>query len=232
MHISFDRGQHNRPALRAFDALHLRLQISNCRLHDGRGIEHRRQLHFACSKQFADRFHAIQQHRIDEVQRRVDFQRRLQQIIQRLLVRTCTYAALAANNQLLQLVLDSKRLCGFFFRLGIWVFLQSGKVGHEDLQRVAFSRIAENELAGQLHFPFRNFVEWIDLRIIHNGHVQPAVHCLFQKHTVQHAPRVGRQSKGNIADAQDRFAFRQFLLEQLYGFQRFHPSRPIILLPS
>jgi hypothetical protein len=75
------------PFCAAFFLLHLRLEIRDRSLHHAGRVEHRRQLHLARAEQVADRPHAVQQDRVDEVKRRVVDQRFFQNLVERLLVR-------------------------------------------------------------------------------------------------------------------------------------------------
>ena len=83
VHIAFHSREHDRALLlRPCLLLHLGLKISDRLLHHSGRIQHRGQLHLARSKQFAHRPHAIEQHRINNVQRRVLRQGHIEQLLQ------------------------------------------------------------------------------------------------------------------------------------------------------
>ena len=70
MDIALHRRDHNRALLpRAALLLHLGLEIGNRSFHYSGSVEHRGQLHFARAEQVANRFHAIEQYRVDQLER-------------------------------------------------------------------------------------------------------------------------------------------------------------------
>ena len=141
--------------LRAGFLLHLRLKIGYRRLHHSRGIEHRRQLHFARSEQVAHRLHAVEQHRVDQVERRVVDQRSFQQLLQAALRFAVAHRFLAVDDCVLQLVFDRKR---FDVRrgLGLRLAFHAREMLHVNLQRIPIRPVLVNELARQFHFFRRN----------------------------------------------------------------------------
>ncbi len=84
VHVALDGGENHGSLLRALNLLHLGLQVGDCGLHHRGRVEHRGKLHLAGAKQVADGAHAVQQHVIDQLQRRVTSQRRFQQLLQAL----------------------------------------------------------------------------------------------------------------------------------------------------
>ena len=101
---------------------------------------------------------------------------------------------------------------------------------HIFLERVAIRGIAIDELARQLHLNLRNFVERVDLGVIHDGHIEAMVYRLFHEDAVKHAPGVGVQPERNIADAQDGFDLRQFLLDLAEGIERLDAGGAVLFL--
>ena len=127
--------QHDGSLLAAFLLLHLGFEIGDGRLHHARRVEHGRQLHLARAEQVTHGAHAIEQHVVDELQRRVGDERVLQQFGQRLLARAVANRLFAVDNRPLQLVFDRERV----HMRGGGLFLAPGscKVRHVNLQRVA-----------------------------------------------------------------------------------------------
>ena len=158
MDIALHRGQHDGGLLRAGLLLHLGLEIGDRLLHHSGGIEHRRQLHLARAKQIAHRAHAVEQHGVDQVERRILGQSFFQHFFQGLLVRALADRFFAVDDGKLQLVLDRQR---FDMRRGLglpFAFL-AGEVVHVFLQRVAVRRcIAVNQLERKINFFLRNLV--------------------------------------------------------------------------
>ena len=87
MYVALHRRQDDSSLLRAIFLFHLRLKIRDRLFHHPGGIEHRRQLHFACAEEFAHRLHAVEQHGINDVQRRVVGESVVQNLLQRLAAR-------------------------------------------------------------------------------------------------------------------------------------------------
>ena len=67
--VTLHGGEDVRSLLRTSGLFHLRLKIGDGLLHHSGRVEHRRQLHLARTKEFADGLHAIEQHGIDHVER-------------------------------------------------------------------------------------------------------------------------------------------------------------------
>ena len=80
VHVAFHRGEHDGAFLLALDALHVRFEIRHRRLHRLGALQHERQLHLARAEQFADDFHAVEQHVVDDVEWRQRLHRLLQLI--------------------------------------------------------------------------------------------------------------------------------------------------------
>ncbi len=62
--------------------------------------------------------------------------------------------------------------------------LRSGKVPHINLQRIAGGFITQDELAGKLNLFLRDLVQGIDFGVIHDGHVQTAIHRFVHEDAV------------------------------------------------
>ena len=62
--------------------------------------------------------------------------------------------------------------------LSLRLFGDSRKKSHVGLQRIAIARVLEDQLARDLHLRFGNFVEGINLRIIYDRAIQPAIYGL------------------------------------------------------
>ena len=105
MNVTLDGGQHNRSLLRAFGFFHLRLKISDGLLHHSRRVEHGRQLHLARAEEFTHGLHAIQQHRVDDVERRIAGERVFENLLQALPVRALTQRFFAIDDAAFQFVL-------------------------------------------------------------------------------------------------------------------------------
>ena len=58
------------PLPRRVGLLHVRLEVGDRRLHRLGRLQHERQLHLARSEQLADDLHAVEQHVVDDVERR------------------------------------------------------------------------------------------------------------------------------------------------------------------
>ena len=70
--ITLHGGENDRAfLLRAGLLLHLGLEIGDRGFHHPSGVEHGRQLHLARAEQVTDRLHAVQQHGVNQVERRV-----------------------------------------------------------------------------------------------------------------------------------------------------------------
>ena len=111
VHIALHSREHDRSLLlRSRLLLHLRFKVSHRLLHHSRRIQHGRQLHLARPKQLAHRPHSVQQNRIDDVQRRILSERRIQQLLQRLLVCPLADPLLAIDDGEFQLVLNRQGL--------------------------------------------------------------------------------------------------------------------------
>ena len=110
VHIALHGSQHDRAFLRAGLLLHPGFKISDRLLHHACRIKHRGELHLASAKQVANGFHAIKQHSVDQIERRVLLQRIFQQIFQALLLCPFPHRLFAIDNGKLQLVLNGKRL--------------------------------------------------------------------------------------------------------------------------
>ena len=213
---------------RAVLLLHLRLKIGDGGLHHAGRIEHRRQLHLARAEQVADRSHAVEQHVVDQVERRVVDQRLFQNLVQQLLVRAVAHRLFAVDDRPLQLVFDRQRVDVRGGRL--LLALGPGEVRHVDLQRIAVGLIVENQLARQIDFRLGNLVQRINLAVVHDGHVEAVVHRLMHEDAVQHAPRIDVQPERNIADAEDRLHLGQLLLDRLHRLQRLDAGGAIVFL--
>ena len=148
--------------------------------------------------------------------------------MQRLLVRAIANALFAVDDRPLQLVFHRQRVNVrrrmLFFALG------PGKVIHINLQRIAIRLIVENQLARQINFRFRNFVQRINLAVIHDGHVEAVVDRLVHEDAVQNSPRVDIQTERNVADAKDRLHFGKLGLDRLHGFQRLDAGGAVVFL--
>ncbi|HYG82989.1 MAG TPA: methionine synthase, partial [Pyrinomonadaceae bacterium] len=79
VHVALDGGEHHRPLRgRAAHLLHERFEEAHRRLHHLRRLEDEGQLHLAAAEQFADGLHAVEQDVVDDVERRVAFERELE----------------------------------------------------------------------------------------------------------------------------------------------------------
>ena len=78
VHVALDRGQHHGAFATAVGFFHLRFEIRNRSLHHRCRIEHRGQLHLARAEEIADGLHAVEQDRINQLERRVSYERGFQ----------------------------------------------------------------------------------------------------------------------------------------------------------
>ena len=202
MHVSLDGGENQRSLAATVGFIHFGLKISDGGFHHPGRIEHRGQLHLARAKQIADSLHAVEQHGVNEVERRVGRECHVQSLFQRLFLVALPNRPLAANDKLLQFLLDGKAFdCNFFF-LCNGACVQAGEIGHVKLQGVARAAVLKDELASQFDFFFWNFIERVNLRVIDDGRIEAAVDGLFEENGIQHTARVGLQTKRNIGDAE------------------------------
>ncbi len=87
VHVALHRGQHDGALLLALDLLHEGLEIGDGRLHRLGRLQHEGQLHLAGAEQLAHHLHAVQQHVVDDGERRVALvERGLQFLVQALAV--------------------------------------------------------------------------------------------------------------------------------------------------
>ena len=75
--VALDGRQHQRAfRSRAALLLHERFEKTHCRFHRFGRLQHERQLHLAAAEEIADDFHAVEQDVVDDVERRIGFERR------------------------------------------------------------------------------------------------------------------------------------------------------------
>ena len=114
---------------------------------------------------------------------------------------------------------------------GLALALCAGKMLHVNLQRIACRIVAVDQLARKLNLFLRNFIQRIDLGVIHNGHVQAMIHRFVHENTVEHPARIHVQPERNVAHAKDGLDLRQFLLDPLDGLQRLDSGGAVFFLP-
>ena len=74
MNIAFDGRKHEHAFVRSLDLVHKWFEKLHGRLHRLGGLQHKRQLHLARTEKIADRFHAVKQNIIDDLERRIFFE--------------------------------------------------------------------------------------------------------------------------------------------------------------
>src|SRR5262249_60190687 len=86
------------------------------------------------------------------------------------------------------------------------------------------------QLARQVNLDLGNLIEGIDLGVIHNRHIKPAVHSLFHEDAVEHTPRVGIQPERNVAHTQDGLDLGKLVLDPLDRVQRLDAGGAVLFL--
>ena len=141
VHVALHRGEHDGAFFLALDPLHQRLEIGDGGFHRLGALQHERQLHLAGAEQVADHLHAVQQHVVDDVQRRQGLQRLVQIVGQPL--------AVAVDDAVLQAALGGFGALLFHCVDGF----ASGEQFQQPLQRiVAFATAIEDQVFGDLLF--------------------------------------------------------------------------------
>ena len=232
VHVAFDGGEDNGSLLVALGLLHLGLKVSDSGLHGCGGVEHTRQLHLAVAEEDADGLHAVEKDGVDEVERRVAREGGLEDLLEALLPVTFAEHAFAVDDEVLELVVVRHGVGddgGLFVLTG--GLREPGEVLHVDLQRVLFGLdVAEDQVAGELDFLLRDLVERVDLGVVDDGGVEAAVNCLFQKHRIEHAARVGVEAEGDVGHAEDSFAPRQLEADAADGFEGLDACGAVVFL--
>ena len=144
-------------------------------------------------------------------------------------MRSLANGLLAVDNGELQLIFHRQGIdvCGSRCR---GLALHPGEVRHVDLQRIARGLVAEDQLARKFDLFLRNLVQGINLRVIHDGHIEPMIDRFMHENGIQHAPRIGVEAERNIAHTQNGFDVRQLLLDPLDGLERLHACGTVFLL--
>ena len=179
VHVALHGGEHDGAFLLALDALHERLEIGHRRLHRLGALQHERQLHLAGAEQVADHLHAVEQHVVDDVERR----QRLQRLVQ-------------IVGQALAVAIDDAVLQPAFHRVGALLHrrirrLAVGEDLQQPLQRIIALRAAiEDQVLGDLHLLRRDQVQRPDLRHVHDraGHSRRAPHGRGTRCSAPRAP--------------------------------------------
>ncbi len=88
----------------------------------------------------------------------------------------------------------------------------------------------EDQLPRQGHFLVGDLVQRINLRVIHDRHVEAVVHRFVHEDRIQHSPRICVQTEGNIAYTEDRLYLGQLFLDPLDRVQRLDARCPVVVL--
>ena len=209
VHVAFDRGEDDGAFLLALDPLHHRFQVGNGGFHRLGALQHERQLHLAGAEQVADNFHAVQQHVVDDVERRQGEQRLIE-------VRGQAFAV-AIDDTILQAALGGfgplllHRVAGF----------ASGEQFHQLVQRVvALAAAIEDQVFGDLLFFLGDQMQRPDLRHVDDRAAHAGAAGVVEEHRVQHGSGGRVQPEADIGQPQDDLDIREFGANRRDALQR------------
>src|SRR5205085_7729313 len=185
-------------------------------------LQDERQLHLPAAEEFADRLHTVEQDVVDDVERRITFEREFEILLQPDL--------LAVNDVLFQTLFDGQIRVGLLRLLRRNTFKQFRKLG----QRIVGANVAVelafviDQLSGDSAFALVNAVERNDLARVDDGGIKSGCDRFVQEDGIEHDARHGRETKRYIRDAEDREAAGQFLLDAAQGGDGLGGVAPIL----
>ena len=110
----------------------------------------------------------------------------------------------------MQLLLRRHALCWIFRSLAA-VQLDIVLLEILDIARQGVFAAIEDHVVGEFALIFGNFGVGLDVCRIDNCHVEARLHCMIQKHAVEHCPRRLAKTEAKIADAERGHHPRQML---------------------
>ncbi len=104
---------------------------------------------------------------------------------------------------------------------------------HVGLQRIDLllrAPVLEDELARKVDLDLGNLVEGINLRVVDDSRVKPAIDRFLEEDGVEHAARIGAQAEGDVRDSEHRLAAGQLQLDAAHGLERLHAGGAVVFL--
>ena len=178
VNIALHRREHDRAALMAFGLLHEGLEIGDGSLHRLGRLQHERQLHLTGAEELTDHLHAVEQEGVDDLERRMGFERLRQILIESL--------AVAVDDALREPRAELGRAL-FLLCLDRIAILEKADKG---LQRIgAIAPAIEDQILGGFTFGRRNCMRGDDLRDVEDRGGEAAFQRVVEIDRIQHGAR-------------------------------------------
>ena len=193
--VTLDRGEHQGALAGGVRLVHVRLEVSDCHLHDLRGLQHEGKLHLARPEEVANHLHAGQQILVHDVESSLGLHGLVEVILQAL--------GIAVDDALLEAL--EQRHGG---QLGLALGTHRGSRHSLEEFQEATERVITvmtpvvDEVEGDLALFLRNAIDRQDLRGVDDGRVQPGLDGLVEEDRVEDDAGCRVEAEGDVRDTE------------------------------